>query len=238
MKKIFAITVLCLLAASLSAQSVRLYHNGQPLNDGDTVMLATTVGQTSTAYVGYAANFSEDNVFLRVRRENVEMVPGDGLLFCVGGTCVQTVSGEFALFAGDTITEENTNMVFHADYTANSQGTSIVRFTFFNTEDEEDAVSFYLKASTSLGVQSPSVPVQLTAYPNPATSVVNIRYHVAGGNAANLVVRNIVGSEIYRQEINGEGKLSVPTNDMAPGVYFYGVEENGRMLVTKKLLVK
>ena len=75
---------------------------------------------------------------------------------------MQTVSGEFALFAGDTITEENTNMVFHADYTANSQGTSIVRFTFFNTEDEEDAVSFYLKASTSLGVQSPSVPVQLT----------------------------------------------------------------------------
>ena len=238
MKKIIAIAVLCLLASSLFAQSVRLFHDGQPLNDGDTVMLATTVGQTSTAYVGYAANFSEDSVFLRVRRENIEMVPGDGLLFCVGGTCVQTVSGEFVLSAGDIITEENTSMVFHADYTANSHGTSIVRFTFYNTDDDEDAVSFYLKASTSLGIQHHALPVRLTAYPNPATSVVNFRYHVPGADAANLVVRNIVGSEIYRQEIIGEGKLTVPTSEMAPGVYFYGVEENGRMLVTKKLLVK
>ena len=66
----------------------------------------------------------------------------------------------------------------------------------------------------------------------------NIRYKVENPQGANLVIRNLLGSEVYRQAVQGEGRVVVSTSDLAAGIYVYGIEEKGRMLITKKLLVK
>lgn len=238
MKKIIAILVIALCASFASAQSVQLFYNGQPLNNEDTIYMATSVGNQSQVFVGYA-NVSSQDVFLRVKRRDVTFVPGDELTFCVGGTCVEQQSGEFELAAGATVDAEDVdNGSFHADYTCHSQGTSIVKFTFFNTDDPSDEVNFYVYASTSLGVPQHVAAVQASAYPNPATTFVNIRYKVENPQGANLVIRNILGGEVYRQAVQGEGRVEVSTSDLAPGIYVYGIEEKGKMLVTKKLLVK
>lgn len=238
MKKFIAILVIGLCASFASAQSVQLFYNGQPLNNEDTIYMATFVGDTSHAYVGYS-NVSSQNVFLRVKRRDVTFVPGDELTFCVGGTCVEQQSGEFELAPGETINAEDvSNGSFHADYVCNSQGTSVIRFTFFNTDDPSDEVNFYVYASTALGVQQHVAAVQASAYPNPATTSVNIRYKVENPQGAHLVIRNILGGEVYRQAVQGEGRAVVSTSELTPGIYVYGIEEKGKMLVTKKLLVK
>lgn len=238
MKRIIAILVIGLCASFASAQSVQLIHNGQPLNEGDTIYMATSVGSQSQVFVGYT-NVTSQNVFLRVKRRDVTFVPGDELTFCVGGTCVEQQSGEFELAAGATVAEEDvSNGSFHADYTCHSQGTSVVRFTFFNTDNPQDEVNFYVYASTALGVPQHVATVQASAYPNPATTFVNIRYKVENPQGANLVIRNLLGSEVYRQAVQGEGRVVVSTSDLAAGIYVYGIEEKGRMLITKKLLVK
>ena len=240
MKKIFLILFVCSLATAASAQSIRLFNNGITVNDGDEVMMNFIPGETTHFYMEYA-NVSDENAFYRVRREDVTVPSGDVLTFCVGGSCSQTLSGEFEVEARDTITMADSSMVFHVDYTAvkpHVLASSRIMFTFYNTDDDNDAISFYLVVAPGTGVQQHEAVNMVSAYPNPATSVVNIQYHLSNGNAANLVIRNIVGSEIYREEIYGEGKTTISTSDMAPGVYFYGVEENGKMMGTKKLLVK
>ena len=238
MKRIITILVISLCAAFASAQSVQLYYNGQPLNEGDTIYMPTFVGDTSHVYVGYA-NVSSQNVFLRVKRRDITFVPGDALTFCVGGTCVEQQSGEFELAVGQVVNAEDvSNGSFHADYACNSQGTSLVKFTFFNTDDLDDEVNFYVYASTTLGVSQHVAAVQAFAYPNPATTVVNISYKVEHAQSANLVIRNLLGGEVYRQPVQGEGRAVVSTSDLAAGIYVYGIEEKGRMVVAKKLLVK
>lgn len=238
MKRIIAILIIGLCASFASAQSVQLIYNGQPLNNEDTIYMPTSVDQLSQVFVGYS-NITSQNVFLKVKRRDITFVPGDALTFCVGGTCVEQQSGEFELPAGATVDAEDvSNGSFHADYTCHSQGTSVIKFTFYNTEDPSDEVNFYVYASTALGVSEHVAAVQAYAYPNPATTTVNIRYKVENPQGANLVIRNILGGEVYSQAVQGEGRAVVSTSDLAPGIYVYGIEEKGRMLVTKKLLVK
>lgn len=240
MKKLFLIFFVCMLATAVSAQSIRLFNNGQPLNDGDEVTMNYIPGETTHFYMEYA-NVSDENAFIKVRRDDVSFPSGDMLTFCVGGSCSQTLSGEFEVVAGDTITMADSSMVFHVDYTAAAPhvlGSSKIMFTFYNTEVDDDAVTFYLVVTPDVGVPQYEAMNLVSAYPNPATSVVNIHYRVPDSHAASLVVRNIVGSEVYRQEISGEGKALLSTSDMAPGIYVYGIEENGRLLNLKKLIVK
>lgn len=241
MKKIFALILATALTTTVSAQSIRLFHNGQPLENGEYVTTLITPGTISHTYIGYA-NVSDDDLYLRVKREDVQFVEGDDLTFCVGGSCSSTMSGEFFVMMGDTITTDNENMVFHADYTCSpshpGNENSITKFTFYNTDDESDAVYFYLKSTTNVGVQQFEASQQVSAYPNPATTSVNISFRTSTDEGANLIIRNIVGSEVYRQHVSGEGKVLVSTADMAPGIYVYGLEQNGVMNSVKKLLVK
>lgn len=241
MKKLFLILFVCLLTTAASAQSIQLFHDGQRVNNGEEVTMNYVPGTTTHLYMEFA-NVTDEDVYLRVRRENISFPEGDALTFCVGGSCSQTLSGEFMVMSDDTISLEDSAMVFHADYTAaipHVLGSSRVKFTFFNTDDEEDAVSFILVAIPSeVGISQYESVCQVSAYPNPATTMVNVRYNVGHGSDNHLVIRNLVGSEVYREAVYGEGKTVVATSNMAPGIYVYGIEQNGRMQSVRKLVVK
>ena len=56
---------------------------------------------------------------------------------------------------------------------------------------------------------------------------------------ANLVIKNLTGAVVSRQPLSETGKSYVNLSDFRSGVYFYGLEDkSGRMLCTKKLLVR
>ena len=79
--------------------------------------------------------------------------------------------------------------------------------------------------------------VSLRAYPNPAVNMVNIDY-VALDNHTSLVIKNLAGKEVYRTPVSHSGKKQVDVSKFYAGVYFYGLETDGKMLCTKKLLIK
>ena len=77
------------------------------------------------------------------------------------------------------------------------------------------------------------------AYPNPATSGVTVEYDRSLASQASLVIKNLTGAVVSRQSLSETGKSYVNLSDFRSGVYFYGLEDkSGRMLCTKKLLVK
>lgn len=237
MKRILTI-LFVLAAAAVSAQSLQLKYNGQILNNNDTIgIVVTDAKATNNLYVEYA-NVGAEDVYFKVKKEELSLVEGASTTFCIAGTCYPgTVSQEIFMYEGDAVTLEDEENVFHATYSYTQTGTSIVKYTFYNTEADNDAISFYIVYSAGVGLNNVSAANALKAYPNPAINSVNIDYSTSCTNAQ-LVIKNLAGAVVYKTKVQGSGRLNVNLADFKAGVYIYGLECDGRMQQTKKLVVK
>ncbi|WP_051295912.1 T9SS type A sorting domain-containing protein [Eisenibacter elegans] len=78
-----------------------------------------------------------------------------------------------------------------------------------------------------------------TAYPNPASNLATIDYTMLQPIDAKVTVSNVLGSAIGEFELSlGSHAIRIPTNQYIAGVYFYTLSINGKIMVTKKLIVK
>ena len=162
---------------------------------------------------------------------------GDVVTFCVGGNCSEYTSVDFELVSGDTVFTSDSSRVMHISYRANSEGQSLLKFSFVNDDTQETEACFYLHTSTATGVPEVTSRSLVSAYPNPAVSSVNISYRADSPDAV-LVIRNLLGTEMYRQPVSGKGMANVSLADFPAGVYVYGIMEKGRTTSFKKLIVK
>lgn len=237
MKK-FLFLMIVLSALSVSAQSIRLFHNGQIVNNLDTIEENVNSAKSEIiTYVNYA-NIGNDDVYARVSKQILQLANGAHNTFCVANGCYDgLISQEFYVAQGDTITD--TLGMFHSAYTYAGSGTSLIKYKFYNTSNASDTISFLIRYSVLTGIASNKLADNsLRAYPNPATTSVNIEYN-APESHSNLVIKNLTGSTVYKQAVSlGTGKVNVNVSDLPNGIYFYGIESNGKMLNTKKLLIK
>ena len=234
-KRIFTLALL-MSVMMLNAQSIKLFHESQVLNNNDTIQefLYNSENEVET-YVGYQ-NETNDLVEFRVRKQIIYLNDETtDLLFCLGTCYLGNLSNPISLDANASVPENDAN-AFHATYTG-CKDAALVRFLFYNTDDESDTVSFYIHYSEGTGVRESEMQVSLRAYPNPAVNTVSIDY-VAPGNNTNLVIKNLAGREVYRAPVSQSGKKQVDVSKFYAGMYFYGLESDGKMLCTKKLLIK
>lgn len=235
MKRIFTL-LLVMFAVAANAQSIRLFYNSNNVNDGDTIFVPINAGEDEvSAYLAYQ-NVTDDDVLFRVRKE-VLTYSGepDDIVFCIGECYTGNLSSTMEILAGETVTTDMSN-AFHATYSGN--GTmALVRFTFFVANNESDKVSFYICFGSGNSIQNSDLVKSLRAYPNPAQSMVSIDYFAPNSHSF-LVIKNLTGKEVYRTEVSLAGKKQIDVSKFNSGVYFYGVESEGKMLCTKKLLVR
>ena len=234
-KRIFALGLL-MSVMTLNAQSIKLLYESQELNDNDTIreFLYDDENEIST-YVGYQ-NTTGSSLEFRVKKE-VLLLNGEttDVLFCIGSCYTGNLSQPISLAANETVQTDDVS-AFHATYTG-CRDAALLKFTFFNTEDESDKVSFYIHYTESTGLHESEPQVSLRAYPNPAVSSVNVEYASSARNT-NLVIKNLAGREVYRTPVGNSGKKQVDVSKLNAGMYFYGLESDGKMLCTKKLLIK
>jgi len=234
MKKILTL-VFVAAAFVANAQSIRVLHGGAMMNDNDTVTVYLD-GQSEEVdtYFGYQ-NMTSNSLNFRVRKEIISMnEETTEILFCVGDCYTGNLSSVLTLAANEMISEESHN-AFHSSYMGGTDA-ALVKYTFFLTDNESDKISFYIRYTSGVGVRPVDMAKALNAYPNPATSMVNIEY--AAPDNASLVIKNLTGKEVYRTDISQTGRKRVDVSKLNPGMYLYGVEVEGKMLCTKKLLVK
>ena len=107
--------------------------------------------------------------------------------------------------------------------------------TFF-VDGVKDFV-FHLKfGEAEMSVKEPVI-TKNNAYPNPATSIVNIDYALNSGNAQ-IVFYNILGVTVYEQPLGNQiGTAKINVSDFASGIYFYTIKVNGKAVETKKLII-
>ena len=234
-KRIFTLALL-MSVVMLNAQSIKLFYGSQVLNDNDTIMeiLYDDENEINT-FVGYQ-NTTNSPIEFRVSKEALILnQETTDILFCIGECYTGNLSQPISLGANETV-PANAGNAFHATYTG-CKDAALVKYTFYNTQNESDKVSFYICYSVGTGLRESETQVSLRAYPNPAVNTVSIDY-VAPDNHTSLVIKNLAGKEVYRTPVSYSGKKQVDISKFYAGMYFYGLESDGKMLCTKKLLIK
>jgi hypothetical protein len=126
---------------------------------------------------------------------------------------------------------------FSVDYYTNDIEDSQALITCTFLVDGGADFVFYVRFGDA--PQAINAPVISTnkAYPNPATSVVNIDYAVNRGNVQ-IALYNILGVPVYEQPVKGkEGTAKINVSNFAPGIYFYIIKVDGKSVETKKLII-
>jgi len=132
---------------------------------------------------------------------------------------------------------EQGSEVFNVDYYTNTLlGSSAWVTCTFLVDDVEDFV-FHIKFGDAVSsVKEPAITTN-KAYPNPATSIINIDYKLNKGNAQ-IALYNILGVSVYEQPLSDhEGTAKINVSDFAPGIYFYTIKIDGKTVETKKVVI-
>ena len=124
------------------------------------------------------------------------------------------------------------------DYTMVLGQEQSVTFELWNAAnpDEKFVINVIFKYSLE-DVEEIASQNTISAYPTPATDIINFDYNVDGN--AMVVIYNMMGQEVMRNEIAGQnGTLSMNVSDLSGGVYFYSLVINGKTEKSSKIIVK
>ncbi len=244
MKKIAPlILVLSLFISPGFSQSLELYYQDLPLVNGDdAVILEDPSLQLITIHIGFK-NISGISIPVKVKMHEVDVIQGTMHYFCFGGTCYPPGTVEspnaYTLAAGELSEDQ-----FFADYMPyGNQGTSWVKYTFFNENNTNDSVCVVVNfISGYLGVADDLLD-QLTlskAYPNPANNYVSFNYTLpAGIRSAKLEIHNLLGSVVNEAVItDSRGKLTLSMAGLPEGMYFYTLSAENKSVVAGKLIIR
>jgi len=238
-----------LLATGLAAQTpiVTLRDAGDNVVNGTTLIVygnptSVELEQDVTAELNAS---SARNI--NVRRHELNVVPGSKNYFCWGVCYIPRLSGQTPTWVSlDPISmvPQDTISNFHAYY--RPSGTSAYccfQYVWYDVSNPDDStwVNICFDTQTFTGMQDLAVSgPSLNAYPNPVAggADVALEYQLADAGSAQVVVYNTLGTRAFVRSLTGNaGRALLPTTTLAPGVWFAALEQNGRMVATRRFVV-
>ncbi|HTF03099.1 MAG TPA: hypothetical protein VK826_03705, partial [Bacteroidia bacterium] len=200
MKKLVLASVATLFVAGLSAQSLSITS---------TTLGGITNGQTITYSVDQATslethdfevhNTNPNTITVKVRKAIQTQSAGQTFYFCTDQNCYTpstVLSGNVSMTSGGQF-----NLI--ADFTPNNTtGTSLVRYSIFNTANPSDSVFFFIQYDvTPTGIANHAlVKASIGApMPNPASSTFTMNYNLGssfGKGEAKMVIYNMLGAVV------------------------------------------
>ena len=82
--------------------------------------------------------------------------------------------------------------------------------------------------------------VQLSAYPNPVSSLLTVNYNVDSDASANVSVDvyDVVGKKVTSHKVmNNKGQVQLDVSAFNAGVYFYSLNVNGQAIKTERIII-
>ena len=244
MKKLLSFFIVAILSTVyVNAQSIILSWDGAVLEDTVSVWVDPYLAE-STVFHAVATNNTRNSMSVNVLRTNIDTIPGTINSFCWADLCYPPfldLSGNSVFLAAGASSED---LNFKGEFFAQENlGTSLVKYKFFNIENEEEfaeVVVRYWSSPTGIEVDYADNISMSNAYPNPAHSVFKLDYSFdVRVNAASVKVVNLLGSVVKVVELDqNSNSVSVDVSDLNTGIYFYSVIVNNEIFQTKKLVVR
>ena len=234
------------LLAGISASSV-MGQSLQIIDESSNIISNGTIFHTwepaAVAIDGiYVKNISSSTVTIKVKKIENSLISGAKCSMCFAGQCF--LPSTFISPTQSTLTPNSIDTTFVGDYNPMSNpGESIVTFVFFNIANTNDSAWIVAHFNYSLvGItESTSSKVEVSnPYPNPAVNFTTFNYSFPQNTvSAKFVLNDLLGSKIIETPIfDQNGKLTVNTNEIESGVYFYSFYVNDKLILTKKLIIQ
>lgn len=108
----------------------------------------------------------------------------------------------------------------------------------FSSGNYQMDVFFRLTYDDFTGIENAGSNRKLTVSPNPASSVLNLNYDLPNSNQAQVKFVNMLGNEVYSQNLNVNGSLqTIDVSQWPEGVYFYQLITDGLSEGTARVVI-
>jgi len=88
------------------------------------------------------------------------------------------------------------------------------------------------------GIPGAEKILRFEVFPNPADDYFSVNYKLEGNEKHRLLVRDVLGNIVNENELRvDESAIITDVSGFAPGIYFCLLEENGKIISTKKVVV-
>lgn len=115
-----------------------------------------------------------------------------------------------------------------------------ITYVFFNANDPNDSVAHTINYSVvgTIGLEE-EILRNFKVFPNPATNQLNIKFDGINNSESTFELSNMVGTRVYSKKLsNSSGNFSLDISRLPRGVYFYTLKSSGKVLTTKKLIIR
>ncbi|MBN2747577.1 MAG: T9SS type A sorting domain-containing protein [Bacteroidales bacterium] len=242
MKRILLIFTLAYLGTLVAfAQSLSLSYGTTQYSNGDLITFTSTSTASTIVSHMWVANNSANDIVVRVKKIELDTVPGSENYFCWTSCYLPMV------YVSDTMTikaGEINKSHFSGDYDAfGNAGKTKVMYVFYNDANINDSVAFIAEYYAGSPVSFSTVEVvdvDVKVYPNPAKDFVFVDFKLPSiTSSASIQIRNVLGSIVYQSMLTqNKGVEKIDVSQLKDGVYFYSLIINNDAVVTRKLLVR
>ncbi|MEI7982663.1 MAG: T9SS type A sorting domain-containing protein [Bacteroidota bacterium] len=246
MKKFFLIVSLLSVVAFFGySQKISLSNPAGNIVPNSIIIQQGTPDSTELITYINVKNACNDAIQVYCRKTTLSLMDSTQVTFCFAGQCYFATTDESALTEpinpGDSVTDFSSHYTRTEGEEKFESGESVIRWTFF-TRDGSDSVSVtIIYKSYPLGIEETLAHqgVLSASIPNPANEKATFTYSIPSGSRGELVIRNLVGSAMKTLSLEStNGKITLATAEMADGIYFCSLVIDGKVTVTKKMLVR
>ena len=244
MKKvyIFLMSVLCIFVVNAQVFKLSyLYFDGEEHEFTDLVNVLLDPEESINATWIHFENISGADLNYKIQLTNAALANGASCQMCFAGEClVVDISPVQSVAAGAKVTDFDLSYMY--------ENTNVSRLTVNILSEENEVLQSFnvtysqtLEQLVSLDEVGKGVSLSLSASPIPATTNTTIRYAVPSQyKKADIIIRNTLGSVVAKYNVvtGKKGKIDLNVSDFNSGIYFYSIIADGRVLSTKKLVVK
>lgn len=244
MKKI--VTTLCLISVVTYSfgQSLRLYNGATDItNDTLTINISANGSYQNDIDIH---NTSSSSVTFKILRTilNPPIDATCSVYFCSGASCYAPNSntvfnepGTGTSLAGNTNLTGAQGLIAHFDVGTSCCDTYI-KYQAYLAHDTATTIIHY---SCALGIDDlkKAGGTISAAYPNPANSLVSIKYNINEyAQKGKIVIYDMLGKAVKEVELTDkQGVSKINIADLNSGIYFYTFMVDNKAIATRKLVI-
>jgi hypothetical protein len=244
-RKILGAFFIVLAGAAQAQLATVTDEHGNVVTNGMFVHLGDdqTSNQEASLYVTLNGS---SNKTVNVRRYEVDVDAGTQNYFCwgvcygpvdAGQTYMWQAQPDHALLLEPGVEVSN----FHAYHSPMGvMGTSVYRYVWFDVANTNDSVYVDVHFMiTGVGVPENATTSNLNVYPNPVIGKeMQLEFQTGSANGGTVILRDAIGQVVASHLVrSNNGRITIPTEGLQKGVYFATIENNGKILVTRRVVI-
>lgn len=239
-----------LAVTQVAAQTplVTLTNVDQEVVNGTTILLQEEVSDMDQLLgTGLSTvNTSGSSRVVNVKRYEISVLHSTANYFCWDVCYDARSAGVSALWiAADPVAMDTGAVVngFHAYYKPLTvTGTSSFRYVWYDVANPNDStwVNLVFNVTEPAGIAEVVDVRAFKVFPNPSTGGdITISYDLANAaSGTQLELYNVLGErKLVRAISAAQGKVTLHQGDLSSGVWFAVIQQNGKILATKRILV-